>query len=74
MDAMIERHLAGTRAVVPTPNPAFKPDAYKPELIGVQSFPQNRLLATPKMPKKDRKEAEALLEKQIPGSKSAIPQ
>lgn len=77
MDALIERHLAETRAVVPAPNSAFKPEAYQPELIGVQDFPPSRLLATPKMGQKDRKEAEALLEEhyhEVIGKPAAKPE
>jgi arylsulfatase A-like enzyme len=35
LDAMIEKHLQDTRAVVPAINPRFDPAQYRPELIGV---------------------------------------
>jgi hypothetical protein len=34
LDALIEKFLADTRAVVPVPNPAFDPSKYHPELEG----------------------------------------
>ena len=33
-DALIEKHLVETKAVVPTRNPRFDPSQYRPELIG----------------------------------------
>ncbi len=36
LDAMIEKFLADTNAVVPVPNPAFDPAKYRPELEGKQ--------------------------------------
>jgi hypothetical protein len=35
LDAKIERFLTDTKAVVPTPNPEFKPELYDPAKIGV---------------------------------------
>ncbi|MCR4415941.1 MAG: sulfatase [Thermoguttaceae bacterium] len=37
LDALIEKFLADTKAVVPIPNPAFDPSKYRPELEGVQT-------------------------------------
>jgi arylsulfatase A-like enzyme len=37
MDAMIEKHLKETEAVVPLPNPKFDPAQYRPDLIGKRS-------------------------------------
>lgn len=64
MDEMIERHLKAADAVVPVPNPKFDPAVYKPELIGVQK-PGGAKLAAHRMSAKDRKEGEALLEKEL---------
>ena len=36
MDALIERHIRESGAVVPLPNPDFDPAKYRPDLIGVQ--------------------------------------
>ena len=36
LDALIEKFLADTKAVVPVPNPAFDPAKYRPELEGKQ--------------------------------------
>ena len=36
LDALIEKFLADTKAVVPVPNPAFDPSKYRPELEGKQ--------------------------------------
>ena len=36
LDALIEKFLADTHAVVPVPNPAFDPAKYRPELEGKQ--------------------------------------
>lgn len=36
LDGLIEEFLAGTKAVVPIPNPAFDPAQYRPELEGRQ--------------------------------------
>lgn len=36
LDALIEKFLADTKAVVPVPNPAFEPTKYHPELEGKQ--------------------------------------
>lgn len=36
LDALIEGFLAGAKAVVPIPNPAFDPTKYRPELEGKQ--------------------------------------
>jgi arylsulfatase A-like enzyme len=36
LDAIIEKHLAESKAVVPVPNPNFDPSKYRPEEIGVQ--------------------------------------
>ncbi len=66
MDALIDRHLTETHAVVPTPNPAFMPDAYQPEIIGVQRFSGSKLLAASEMTARDRKEADALLKTMHP--------
>ena len=41
LDAQIEAFLKDTKAVVPAPNPAFDPAAYRPELEGVQP-PKNQ--------------------------------
>ena len=37
LDRLIEAHLKDAKAVVPMPNPAFDPDQYRPERIGVQA-------------------------------------
>lgn len=37
LDALIEKFLADTHAVVPVPNPAFDPAQYRPELEGKQT-------------------------------------
>ncbi len=37
LDALIEKFLADTQAVVPVPNPAFDPSKYHPELEGKQT-------------------------------------
>ena len=37
LDALIEKFLADTKAVVPVPNPAFDPAKYRPELEGKQA-------------------------------------
>ena len=37
LDALIEKFLSDTRAVVPVPNPAFDPAQYHPELEGKQT-------------------------------------
>ncbi|UCC99482.1 MAG: sulfatase [Phycisphaerales bacterium] len=36
LDAMIEEFLKDTQAVIPLPNPAFDPNQYHPEIIGIQ--------------------------------------
>lgn len=36
LDAIIEKHLQDTKAVVPVKNPNFDPSKYRPELVGVQ--------------------------------------
>lgn len=41
MDALIEQFLAETKAVLPVPNPAFDPAAYKPENEGRQKAKAN---------------------------------
>ncbi len=42
MDALIEKHITETGAIVPVPNPDFDPEKYQPELIGIPI--QNKLL------------------------------
>ena len=37
LDQLIEAHLVDARAVLPTPNPAFEPEQFKPEQIGIQA-------------------------------------
>jgi arylsulfatase A-like enzyme len=41
MDALIEQFLAETKAVVPIPNPAFNPEAYQPDVEGLQKAKSN---------------------------------
>ncbi len=63
LDALIEKFLAGTKAVVPIPNPKFDPAKYHPELEGKQSNkdkPKSKAqpkktakAAAPKAPAKD---------------------
>ena len=36
LDEMIENHIKESGAAIPLPNPAFDPNQYQPELIGVQ--------------------------------------
>ncbi|MBK8092945.1 MAG: sulfatase [Verrucomicrobiaceae bacterium] len=36
LDALIEKFLTDTHAVVPVPNPSFEPAKYRPELEGIQ--------------------------------------
>jgi hypothetical protein len=48
LDAMIEKFLTDTKAVVPVPNPDFDPAAYRPQDIGKPK------LRTPKAPKPRR--------------------
>jgi arylsulfatase A-like enzyme len=56
LDALIERFLADTRAVLPLPNPAFDPAKYRPEDEG-KSQPKSKIRrsATPKKPGAARK-------------------
>ena len=37
LDALIEKHIKDTKALVPIPNPKFDPKKYKPENIGKQN-------------------------------------
>ncbi len=54
LDALIERFLADTKAVVPVPNPAFNPAAYQPEDEGQQ---KQREQAQPKAKPQDKPKA-----------------
>jgi len=56
LDALIERFLADTKAVVPVPNPAFNPAAYHPEDEGKQ---KQRQKAKPKAKTQDKRNAAA---------------
>ena len=47
LDALMERFLAETGAVVPIPNPAFDPAFYRPELEGVPSGRKSAQAAAP---------------------------
>lgn len=49
LDALIEQFLAETKAVVPTPNPAFDPSAYRPDQEGK---PAPRNTKAPKQPRR----------------------
>lgn len=40
LDALIEKHIKDTEAVVPAPNPNFDNTQYKPEAIGIQKAPK----------------------------------
>ena len=60
MDALIQKHLDATKAVVPVPNPRFNEEAYQPELIGVQRAAGGKL-ASRSMSPEDEKEAKRLL-------------
>ena len=51
LDALIEKFLADTKAVVPVPNPAFNPAAYHPEDEGQQ---KQREKAQPKAKTQDK--------------------
>ena len=37
LDKLIEDYLQSAKTVIPTPNPAFDPTKYRPELIGIQA-------------------------------------
>jgi hypothetical protein len=52
LDVLIEKFLAGTKAVVPAPNPAFDRSKYRPELEGKQQ-PKSKPNAKAKASAKD---------------------
>ena len=60
MDALIQKHLDATKAVVPKANPRFNPELYKPEEIGIQKSAGAKL-ASRSMSPEDEKEAKKLL-------------
>ena len=52
LDALIEKFLVDTKAVMPIPNPAFDPAKYHPELEGKQTIkdkPKAKSAAKPKV-------------------------
>ena len=57
LDAMIEKFLIDTKAVVPVPNPAFDPKKYHPELEGKQQ-PKGKA----KAPVRDRDDGDPALQ------------
>jgi len=42
LDALIEKHIKETEAVVPIPNPNFDSTKYRPELMGTEKKGFNR--------------------------------
>jgi arylsulfatase A-like enzyme len=53
LDALIEKFLTDTKAVVPVPNPAFDPSKYRPELEG-KAQPKTKAKAPEKSAAKSR--------------------
>jgi arylsulfatase A-like enzyme len=61
LDAMIEKFLADTKAVVPVPNPAFDPAKYRPELEGKQQ-PKGKAKAPSKSAAKGKDDGDPALQ------------
>lgn len=61
LDALIEKFLADTKAVVPVPNPAFDPSKYHPELEG-KSQPKGKAKAPAKSAAKGKDDGDPALQ------------
>ncbi len=61
LDAMIEKFLTDTKAVVPVPNPAFDPSKYHPELEGKQQ-PKGKAKAPAKSAAKGKDDSDPALQ------------
>jgi len=61
LDAMIEKFLTDTKAVVPVPNPAFDPSKYHPELEGKQQ-PKGKAKAPTKSAAKGKDDSDPALQ------------
>ncbi len=61
LDAMIEKFLTDTEAVVPVPNPAFDPTKYRPELEGKQQ-PKGKAKAPAKSAAKGKDDGDPALQ------------
>ena len=71
LDALIQKHLDATKAVVPKANPRFNPELYKPEEIGVQKSVRGKL-ASRTMSPEDMEEAKKLVTEEF-GEEPAKP-
>jgi len=61
LDALIEKFLTDTKAVVPVPNPAFDPAKYRPELEGKQQ-PKGKAKAPAKSTAKGKDDGDPTLQ------------